>query len=74
MTSQNTLTPDDLNDIARSVVDEIHGTHAPASITEDERDAWAERGQMMFLAACEAMAPEMDEDSARAAARAALRQ
>ena len=72
MTSKNTLTPDDMNDIARSVVDEIHGTRAPASMTEDDRDAWTERGQVMFMVACEAMAPEMDEDSARAAARAAI--
>ena len=73
MTSENTLTPDDMTDIARSAVDEIHGTRAPAGMTEEERDAWTERGQVMFMAACEAMAPEMDGDSARAAARAALR-
>lgn len=67
------LTTDDINDIARAAVDEIHGTRAPANATEDERDEWTERGQKMFLRACEALAPEMDSETARAAARAVLR-
>lgn len=71
--SAERLTTDDLNDIARAAVDEIHGTRAPASMTEAERDEWTERGQKMFLRACGALAPEMDSDAARAAARAALR-
>lgn len=63
-------TPDDLNDIAREVVDEIH-PRRPFFSADDEYE-WCDASDRLFLAACRAMRPDMTADEARAAARAAI--
>lgn len=74
MTTNNKPTIDDLNDLARKLVEEFHGAKPPAGCNADEADAWRERSDQLFHVACEAMGPRMTLAEAETLARAALQQ
>jgi hypothetical protein len=68
------LSPDDLNDIARSAVNSIHGDRAPAAMTENERDEWRATADLLFESACQALSPNMDATTASHCAVTAVRE
>ena len=64
------LTPDDLNDICRASVGAVQ-CPAPASLNDEQLDAFNAAGERMFFAAVEAVNTSMTQDEAFAAAHAA---
>ncbi len=71
---KNTMTTDELNDIARSAVNALHGERAPAHINADERDEWQAESDRLFLAACDVLAGVTDAQTARSLALSAVRE
>jgi len=64
------ITPDDLNDICRASVAAVQGA-APATLNDEQLDAFNAAGERMFFAAVEAVNTSMTQDEAAAAAHAA---
>jgi hypothetical protein len=54
-TTTTAPTVDDLNDIARAIVDAAHGARPPAHYNADECDEWQAEADRLFFVACESL-------------------